>query len=91
MKGVQFVKVNKFKDFIERVGWTAIQAAAAAGVTALTDPHITWGAALKIVGVAAGVAAMKVIGAQNVGDSGLGDALPGTSVVETTPTPPPPA
>jgi hypothetical protein len=70
--------VNKGLDFIERVGWTAIQAGAAAAITALTTDAITWATGLKIVGIAAAIAALKVIVAQNAGSSDLG-ALPDPS------------
>jgi hypothetical protein len=63
-----------YKDFIERVGWTALQAfAASALVTGFDD----WALTLKIAGAAALGAALKVIVAQQVGDSGTGDAIPG--------------
>lgn len=68
------MRVNKYLDFLERVGWTAIQAAAA---TALVTGFADWAMTLKITGTAALVAALKVVVAQNVGDSGGGDALPG--------------
>lgn len=68
------MKTNKIRDFVERVGWTAIQAAAAAAlVTGFND----WVMTGKIAGTAAIVAALKVVVAQNVGSSGAGDALPG--------------
>lgn len=68
------MKVNQVKDFIERVGWTAIQAAAAAAlVTGFDDWHLT----AKVAGVAALVAACKVITAQQFGSNGDGAAIPG--------------
>jgi hypothetical protein len=71
------VKVNKLRDFAERVGWTAIYAAAAAGITELTSTGITWGDALKFVGVSSLLAVLKVVVAQNASPSGDGSALPG--------------
>ncbi|MDQ5821954.1 MAG: hypothetical protein M3540_10985 [Actinomycetota bacterium] len=71
------MRVNKLKDFIDRVGWTAIQAAAAAGITALSSPDLTLATGLKFVGTAALLAVLKVLAAQNVGDSGDGAAIPG--------------
>lgn len=71
------MKVNKFKDFIERAGWTAVQAAAAALITALSDPNVDWNTALRFVATTAALSALKVIVAQQVGSSGSGDAIPG--------------
>lgn len=72
------MQTNKALDFFERVGWTAAQAAAAAAITALTTSAITWSAGLKIVGIAAALAALKVIVAQNMGKSPSG-SLPDSS------------
>jgi hypothetical protein len=63
-----------YRDLIERVGWTAIQAGAA---SALVTGFDDWALTLKIAGAAAVGAALKVIVAQQVGDSGTGDAIPG--------------
>ncbi len=71
------MKVDKLKDFIERVAWTAIQAAAATVLVALTSPDMTWENGVKLVGIAAALAACKVIAAQQVGENGSGDAIPG--------------
>lgn len=68
---------KKLRDFIERVGWTAIQAGAAAAITALSSPDLTWVTGLKFVGTAALLAVLKVLVAQNVGDSPDGAAIPG--------------
>jgi hypothetical protein len=68
------VVVNKVKDFLERVGWTAIQAAAA---TALATGFDDWADTGKICGIAALIAALKVVVAQNVGESQDGAAIPG--------------
>lgn len=68
------MRVNRTKDFIERVVWTAIAAAAAAAASSgFTD----WRLTLEVAGFAALAAALKVIAAQQVGDSGSGDAIPG--------------
>lgn len=69
------MKVNRYKDFIERVGWTFVQAAAAAAITALSSPDLTWETGLKFVGTAAALAVFKVLAAQNIGRSDDG-ALP---------------
>lgn len=71
------MRVNKFKDFVERVGWTAIQAASAAVLTALSSPDLTWETGFKFVATATAVAVLKVVVAQQVGDRGSGDAIPG--------------
>lgn len=66
--------INKTKDFVERVVWTAIQAAAAA---ALATGFDNWTLTGKVVGIAALVAALKVLTAQNVGTRSDGAAIPG--------------
>lgn len=71
------MQVNRWLDFLERVGWTAVQAAAAAVIVVLTSPDMTWENGFKMVGIAAAVAAAKVLAAQQVGDNGSGDAIPG--------------
>lgn len=68
------MRVNKWLDFLERVGWTAIQAFAA---TALVTGFDDWTLTLKVAGTAALASSLKVIVAQNVGDRGSGDAIPG--------------
>lgn len=68
------MRVNKYKDFAERVAWSAIQAAAA---TALVTGFDNWALTAKVSAVAAITAALKVVVAQNVGDSGDGAAIPG--------------
>lgn len=70
------MRVNKYLDFAERVGWTAIQAAAGATLIALSGA-VSWESGLKFVGVTTATAALKVIVAQQVGDRGSGDAIPG--------------
>lgn len=70
------MNVSKLKDLVERAGWTAIQAAAAAAITALSSSDLTWVTGLKFVGTAAALAVLKVIVAQNV-SGGAGDAIPG--------------
>lgn len=74
------MNVNKARDFIERVAWTAFQAFAA---TALVTGFDDWNLTLKVAGTAALAAALKVIVAQNVGDSGNGAAIPG-GIVENS-------
>jgi hypothetical protein len=72
------VTVNRIKDFIERVAWTALQAAAAA---ALATGFDNWTLTGKVAGLAALAAALKVVIAQNVGARNDGAAIPG-GVVE---------
>lgn len=68
------MRVNRLKDFVERVLWTAVQAfAATAIVTGLDD----WELTLKVSGTAAVIAALKVIAAQNFGNTNNGAAIPG--------------
>lgn len=71
------MRINRLKDFVERVGWTFIQAAAAAAITALSSPELTWETGLKFVATAGALAVLKVLAAQQVGDRGSGDAIPG--------------
>ncbi len=70
------MNVDRVKDFIERVTWTAIQAAAGAVIAAIALDS-GWRESLTFVGVAALVAACKVIVAQRSGDSQDGAAIPG--------------
>ena len=63
-----------YRDLIERVGWTAIQAFAA---TALVTGFDDWALTLKVAGTAAVGAVLKVLVAQQTGDRGTGDAIPG--------------
>jgi len=77
------VRVNRWLDFLDRVGWTAVYAVAAAGITALSTPALTWEAGLKLVGTATLLAVLKVIVAQNTGSDDLGAAVPG-QVLGTT-------
>lgn len=69
--------VSKARDFVERVGWTTIQAFAASEIVALTTSTVTFVDGLKVAGIAAAVAALKVIAAQNVGARQDGAAIPG--------------
>lgn len=88
------VSINKARDLVERVGWTFIQSFAgfliAFNITDLNG--IDWGDLFKGAAVASGIAALKVIIAQNVGDTPSGELLPGAPVIEPipNPTPPPP-
>lgn len=71
------MRVNRWLDFADRVGWTLVQSAAAAAVTALMSDNISWAAAAKFVAIAAAIAVCKVVAAQNTGSDDLGAAVPG--------------
>lgn len=78
---MQTVTVNRALDFVERVGWTAIYGGAAAFIDwAATGTAWSW----RTFAIAVGLAAAKVVIAQRVGTSGMGDAIPGQVL---TPTP----
>lgn len=75
-------RINKWVDLVDRAAWTAIQTSlGVVGATAI-DGHVDW----KVVGIACGIATAgavtKVMAAQQWGDSGLGDAVPGATVIE---------
>lgn len=78
-------KVNKWLDLLDRAGWTAIQAAAAALITYLATDDIGWEEGLAFVGIATGVAVCKVVIGQNTGTDDTG-ALIGQPVIEPAPT-----
>ncbi len=77
-------RVNKWLDLLDRVGWTAIQAVAAALVVVLSEDDIGWEAAAKFVAVAVIVAITKVIIGQNTGPGDDGSLI-GTNVIEPPP------
>ncbi len=62
-----------WKDFLERVGWTAIQAAGGAVLDLLISGEVTF----KAAAYAAAIAALKVVIAQQAGNRATGDAIPG--------------
>jgi len=68
------MQVNRLKDFVERVAWTAVQAAAAA---ALATGFDDWKLTGQVAIAAALAASLKVVVAQQFGDRGSGDAIPG--------------
>lgn len=73
------VRVNKTRDFIERVGWTFIQAEIALGALDWLSKGINlafWHQLELSVGAAI-AATIKVLIAQRVGARGSGDAIPG--------------
>lgn len=73
-------RINKWVDLLDRTAWTFLMT--------LFSSFIIWGFdSWKPVLAAAALAAFgtggKTTVAQNVGDSGLGDAVPGKSVVKS--------
>jgi hypothetical protein len=72
--------VNRIKDFIDRVGWTAIQAALGVLLDQMTTGEISW----RAIAWAAAFAAVKVAAAQNFGRHPDGAAIPG-GVLEAKP------
>lgn len=76
-------KVNRWLDLLDRAGWTAVQTAAGAALTALTL-HLSWAEFAVTVGGATAVAVLKVVIGQNTGTDETG-ALIGTPVIEPPP------
>lgn len=76
--------VNRWLDLLDRVGWTAIQAAAAAGITYLTGADLDWATGLKFVGIATVIAVLKVVVGQSTGTDDTGSLI-GTPVIEPPP------
>jgi hypothetical protein len=77
-------RVNKWLDLLDRAGWTAIQAAAAALLTYLVTDDIGWEEGLIFVGTATAVAICKVVVGQNVGTESTGSLI-GKAVIEPPP------
>jgi hypothetical protein len=70
----QNVRVNRTRDFMERVGWTSIQIGAGAFLAwATTGDPWSW----RTFAYAVAVAVAKVAVAQRVGDTNDGAAIPG--------------
>lgn len=74
--------VNKARDFVERVGWTFIQTFIGVLVATNIVGTTNWKEVLYGALIAAGVAAGKVVIAQNIGGTNAGDLLPGAPVIE---------
>jgi hypothetical protein len=88
-------RVNKWLDFLERVVWTALQAAAGAAIVVLAS-DVDWQQGLAFVGITTLAAVAKVVVGQNTGVDDTGAILPpGESAIEPppedAPEPPPPA
>lgn len=81
-------RVNRWLDLLDRVGWTAIQAAGAALLTYLTtDQDIGWKEAAVFVGYATLLAVIKVVIGQNTGADDTGSLI-GQPVIEPPPVAP---
>lgn len=78
------VQVNKWLDLVDRVGWTAIQAAAGALVAYLATDSIGWEEGLVFVGVAVAVAICKVVIGQSTGADNTGSLI-GQAVIQPPP------
>lgn len=72
-------RFNKWIDFLDRTIWTFVMSFCASLVGLGFDD---WKEAVGIALLAALGTGAKVGVAQNVGDSGLGDAVPGASVIK---------
>lgn len=66
------------RDWFERVGWTAVQAAIGAALDLLISGEVSW----RAIAYAAAIAGLKVLVAQQIGDRPSGDLLPGGPTVE---------
>ena len=77
-------RVNRWLDLLDRVGWTAIQAAAATGITVLSGATLGWRAALTTIAVATAIAVLKVVVGQQTGSDDTGSLI-GTPVIEPPP------
>jgi ABC-type Fe3+-siderophore transport system permease subunit len=82
-------RVNKWLDLLDRAGWTAIQASAAAVIVfATSGTNFSWQTLFTFVGSAAAIAVVKVIVGQRTGGDETG-ALIGQPVIEPAPANPP--
>lgn len=73
------VRINKWLDLIDRVAWTFI--ASFVGTWSAFGFDVDWDV-VKAALVSAAITAAKVVVGQNVGNSPIGDVIPGASVVE---------
>lgn len=73
------VRVNKWLDLLDRVGWTFLQAFAG---TMLVLGFDDWKQSLGASLAAAAIAVVKVLAAQNSGSNNLGAAVPGQVLEE---------
>lgn len=78
-------RVNKWLDLLDRSGWTALQAAAAAGIVVLSGTGVVeWKGALLFIASAAAISVLKVIIGQNTGTDDTGSLI-GQPVIEPAP------
>lgn len=73
------MQINKAKDFLERVGWTFLQAEISLGLLDWASHGINlsfWHTLYASLGAAA-LATVKVLIAQNIGQNNDGAAIPG--------------
>lgn len=75
----QQIVVNRVRDFVERVGWTLIQAFVGAMLAFLMKDgtDIDWATSAYASLIAGLIAAAKVVVAQRWGNNNDGAALPG--------------
>lgn len=77
------VTINRWVDLVDRTAWAFVLSYASSLITLGWN---SWhGSALSIAGMTALGALVKTGGAQQIGNSPIGDALPGVSVVKPTP------
>lgn len=76
--------VNKWLDFVDRVGWAVVVAILSAALTVLTSDGISWQEGVKFVVIAAIGATLKVLAGQNTGTDDTGSLI-GQSVIEPSP------
>lgn len=77
-------RVNRWLDLLDRVGWTAVQAAAGAIFALSTSDEWSWELAGKFVLGAVVVAIAKVIIGQRTGTDDTGSLI-GSPVIEPPP------
>jgi hypothetical protein len=78
------VRVNRWLDLLDRVGWTAVQTAAGAFIAWQATGEVGWEAAAWFVGGAVAVAVCKVVIGQRTGSDDTGSLI-GTPVIEPPP------
>lgn len=76
-------RVNKWIDVLDRGAWTFVQTFLGTMLgSAVVLDEVNWGVTLSASVFAAAGSIVKTMAAQRVGDSGLGDAVPGATVLE---------
>jgi hypothetical protein len=81
----QYVKINKVRDLVERVGCTFVQAYIGLGALDWLSNGVNadFLNQLYVSAGAAAAATIKVLIAQRFGKTPTGDAIPGGGVIET--------